>query len=134
VTDPIVDRLVSAWVVFEPRTDGQQVLHAQTLAALDDFLDLRRDRQQSVKEGLKPVMWVVLVLGGAITIGFMFLFQAERPFAHMIMTAGLSMLIGLVMYWIFTMDRPFMGNESVSAERFEAVLTTMDRLGPPVAK
>lgn len=130
-SDLVVDRMVAAWSVFEPRTEGQKILHAQTLTQLNAFLDVRRDRREAVTSGMKPVMWVVLLAGAIVTIAFMFLFQAERPFAHLMMSAGLSGLIGLVIYWLFTMDRPFMGNDGVSAHRFVTVLQTMDRLSLP---
>lgn len=131
-SDPIVDRMVSAWVVFEPRTEGQKILHGQTLTQLDGFLDDRRDRRETITKGMKPVMWVVLLVGAVITIAFMFLFQTDRKLAHLLMTAGLSTLIGLVIYWLVTMDRPLMGHTAVPDHRFEAVLRTMDRLsGPP---
>lgn len=132
--DVLLDRMVAAWAAFEPRTEGQKLLHAQTLQQLDAFLDDRRDRTEAVKSGIKPVMWVVLIIGATVTIGFLFLFQTDRLFSHLVMTGALSVLIGLVVFWIVAMDRPFMGNDRVGAHRFATVLQGMDRISLPLPK
>jgi Protein of unknown function (DUF4239) len=127
-TGLLVDRLVTGWVTFEPRTEAQKILHAQALSELNQFLALRRERLSSGQVGLHPVIWMVLLGGAAFTIGFTYLFWAESHQMHGMMVASLSGVIGLAVFWMVAMDTPLWGPMTVSADEFERVRLTMERL------
>jgi CDP-diglyceride synthetase len=127
-TGRLVDPLVLEWVAFEPRTAGQQALHAQALAEINRFLTLRRERQHHGQSGLHPVIWVVLLGGAWLTIGFTYLFWAESHQLHGLMVACLAGVIGLVVFWILAMDRPLQGPLAVTPDGFVQVESTIRRL------
>ncbi len=64
---------------FEPGTQSEQALRSQGLEQLDDLDEYRALRLLEVREGLPPILWVVLVVGGVITVAFTFLFGMETP-------------------------------------------------------
>jgi hypothetical protein len=49
-------------------------------------------------------MWAVLLGAGVITIGFSFLFGTRHAAAQVLMTSGLAMMIGLVLFFILALD------------------------------
>ena len=124
----MVDRLVIAWVSFEPRTEGQKALHGQALAELNTFLALRRSRLQEGQSGLHPVVWFVLLAGSGLTVGFTYLFWAESHQLHALMVASLAATLGLAVFWIAAMDHPLWGPQTISTEGYVDVRALIDRL------
>jgi hypothetical protein len=48
---------------YQPATDTEQALQSEGLAQLDDFDEFRALRLLEVREGLPPIIWVVLIAG-----------------------------------------------------------------------
>lgn len=114
---------------FEPRTEGQTVVHAQTLVEFHEVSDLARGRFLLVSTGLPATLWGVVLLGGALTIGMTFLFVLPSLRVHAILTALTAAMIGLLLFLMAAMDYPFRGGFSVGPEAFEQVLEqTMRKL------
>src|SRR5262245_50234641 len=59
-----MDRFQSALTAFEPSTEGQKLLHAETLHAYNEMVLARRLRLDAAETGLPGVMWAVIVFGG----------------------------------------------------------------------
>ena len=75
-----------------------------------------------VREGLPSILWVVLVVGGALTIAFPFLFGIDAAWLHAATVAGLTVLVALILYVIGVLDYPFGGGVGVQPYPFEEVL------------
>jgi hypothetical protein len=84
--------------------------------------ELRRQRIMDSRAGLNPMMWFVLIMGGASTVSFAFFFGAENFRAHIMMTVLLAATITLIMFTIFEMDYPFSGEISIPSEPFKAMI------------
>ena len=56
-----MNRFQAVLIGFEPATDGQRILHAETLRAYNQMIQARRLRVDAVGTGLPTVMWVVIV-------------------------------------------------------------------------
>lgn len=106
----------------EPRTDAQGALRTQALAELDELEEGRVLRLVLVREGLPNLLWVVLVVGGALTIAFPFLFGIDAAWLHAATVAGLTVLVALILYVIGVLDYPFGGGVGVQPYPFEEVL------------
>jgi hypothetical protein len=120
-----------ALVRFEPVTVGQEMLHGETLQAYSRFLELRRRRTQSVgNTGLPPVVWVVLLAGAVLNVALTFLFSVRTVAVHLLLTCGLAGSVGLLIFLIAAMDRPYRGEYSVGPGPFEALrLQMLERSG-----
>lgn len=115
------NRLWQTYHRFEPQDDRQRVWFAESLQRLNALADVRRERMLSVRSGVPNVMWGVLLGGGAITIGFTFLFGMRNTRAQAFMTAGLALTIGGVLLSILALHRPFAGITRVEPEAFHQV-------------
>ena len=51
-------------VDLEPRTNAQDALYAASLQKLDELEENRALRLLAAREGIPPILWVVLVVGG----------------------------------------------------------------------
>ena len=58
-----MDRFLAQLLVFEPTSESQKLLHAETLSAFNRMHEARRQRLDAVNSGLPGVMWVVLLPG-----------------------------------------------------------------------
>src|SRR5262249_43200605 len=65
-------------VRFEPSTLGQQILHAEALRQFNEVAGMRRKRLHAIGGGLPLVMWAIVLVGAALTIGVTYLLQIER--------------------------------------------------------
>ena len=73
---------------MNPDTEAEQVLYDQGLERVYDLADARRDRLLDAREGIPPILWVVLVVGAIVTVGFTYLFGLDDTTTHMLMVVG----------------------------------------------
>ena len=106
---------------FVPSDEYQRLWYAESLKRLNALAGSRRDRLLSMKSGVPTVMWGVLIAGGAITIGFSFLFGMRNARAQAVMTASLALTIGVVLLSIVALQEPFSGITRVDPEPFHQV-------------
>ena len=76
----------------------------------------------AAKEGLPGVLWVVLVFGAVVTVGFTYLFGLRNTWAHRLMVMSLTAVIALVLFAIVAMDYPFSGGARIDPGAFELIL------------
>lgn len=120
-----VTELAHRLATFEPATKGQEIVHAEVLGQFNDFLTYRRLRLQAVGSGLPGLMWLVVLIGAAVMIGMTFFLWTDNLRIHALLTASLALIIGLMVFLIFTMDKPLVGRVSVDPGSFEEVLTVV---------
>lgn len=85
---------------------------------LEAMKGLRAARLDDAGSGLLPFLWVILIAGAALTIGFSYLFGAQNFATHAVMTMLLTAVIALAFYTILTLDFPFTGPVAIGPEAF----------------
>src|SRR5262245_1638061 len=65
----MLTRLEQDLVAYEPKTSGQQILHAQAMHQYNEIAGLRRRRLHIIGAGLPSVMWSVVLLGALLVLG-----------------------------------------------------------------
>jgi hypothetical protein len=74
-----------------------------------------------VGTGLPAVMWAVIIVGAFIGLSASFFFRVEDPRLHGIEVLPLATFIGLIIFMIFALDRPFRGDLGVRADPYQLV-------------
>jgi protein-S-isoprenylcysteine O-methyltransferase Ste14 len=120
--DSLVRQLRLELLQFDPRTRGEQVLYERGLTDLHNAIDARRSRLLEVREGIPNLLWVVLVVGGVITVSFTYLFGLKSNVAHALMVAALTLLICGILFTIGEFDYPFSGVVEIRPDAFREVL------------
>ncbi len=118
----LLDELRRAVQGVEPRTDAQDVLRAEALGELDELEEDRVFRLVLVREGLPYILWVVLVVGGTLTVAFPYLFGIDAAWLHAATVAGLTVLVALILHVIGVLDYPFGSGVGVQPDAFERFL------------
>ncbi len=108
---------------------GQQDLQADALARLNTVLLDRDDRLSMSVDALPKMIWVILLCGAAVTIGFTFLFGFQRLELHLITTALLTIAIGLALFLTYSVDAPFGRGIRIEPRAFERALVSYDLIG-----
>jgi hypothetical protein len=106
---------------FEPATEGQKLLHGETLRAFNLLIQSRRLRLDAVGTGLPAVMWAVIIVGAFIGLSASFFFKVEDPRLHGVEVLLLAVFIGLVIFMILSLDRPFRGGLGIRADPYQLV-------------
>jgi hypothetical protein len=108
-------------IAFEPKTDGQKLLHGETLRAYNEMIKARNLRLHAVQTGLPTVMWVVVILGAFIGLTASFFFRVEEQRLQVIQVLLLAIFIGLVIFMTFALDRPFRGELGIPPDSFQLI-------------
>ncbi|HKH37881.1 MAG TPA: hypothetical protein VKA82_12025, partial [Rubrobacter sp.] len=122
-----LDELRGTILGLDPPTGAQQVPYSQArynqiLEQLHGLGDARRERLLAASEGLPPILWVVLIGGGVITIAFTYLFGLENTVVHTLMVASLALIIASSLFTVAALDHPFKGDVRIHPAAFEQVL------------
>jgi hypothetical protein len=119
-----LDELRVAILALEPTTDTKQLAYDEMrynelLEQLHDLGNARRERLLAAQQGLPPILWVVLILGGVITIGFTYLFGLQNTLVHLLMVAALALVISMSLFTVAALDYPFRGDIHIHPSAYE---------------
>lgn len=114
-----MDELQPLLASFEPTTQGQSALAYETLASYDRMMEARRMRLDSVERGLPGILWLVIILGAFISLVSAFYFPVKDEHVHRAQVALLAGFIGLVIFMIFALDRPYHGDLGLKPTPYE---------------
>ena len=116
-----MNRFQAILVSFEPTTESQKLLHGETLRAYNEVIKARRQRLDAVNTGLPAVMWAVIILGAFIGLSASFFFRVDDPRLQGIQVLLLAVFIGLIIFMILSLDRPFRGDLGVRADPYQLI-------------
>jgi hypothetical protein len=109
---------------FEPKTPGQQVLHAEAYHQFNQFSEARRQRIHAITTGIPAILWWVVLLGAAVNVILLWMLDIKL-LPHMILSGVISFYLATLIALIAAMDNPFRGEVSVSADAYELVYETV---------
>ena len=121
----ILDRFQATLMSFEPTSAGAQARYAETLSAFSLLVQQRRLRIDAVQGGLSLIMWGVIWIGAAISIGVGYFFYFEDIKLHAVMIALMAGFLGIVLFMIVINDRPFFGQSSARPDSYQLILDTL---------
>jgi hypothetical protein len=108
-------------ITFEPSTEGQKLLHGETLRAYGQMIEARRLRLDAVLTGLPGALWFVIVIGALVSLSSTFFFQVEDPFVQKVQVVLLAIFIGMIIFIIFALDRPFRGDLGLRPDSYQLI-------------
>lgn len=118
--------------ILQGKPDQADVaLYHHILDLLTIVNDNRNGRLDSADGSVPSVLWLVLIAGGAITLGYPSFFGSSNITAQTLMTAALAALVALTAFVAVVLDYPFTGDVRISRAPFEQSLAQMLPLAPP---
>ena len=129
--DPVVaqtlDRMAEHVASLPTDTPIREAFVAVEADRFSDVVSSRSQRLDFVGEGLPGVLWVALVFGALITVGFAMIFGLQSTALHVIMTGSLAAVIGVLLFVAVSIDQPFAGDVAVRPDPLERVLVDFAR-------
>jgi hypothetical protein len=106
-------------------TPKQEAIYEQSLDHVNKLAAARRERINESSESVPPIMWVVLILGSLLTVGYSFLFGLANFWAHVLIVAPLGVMVVLVLIVIEQLNHPFGGWVAVQPDAFHIFLNRL---------
>jgi Protein of unknown function (DUF4239) len=128
-TADVMNNIQLHLATFEPATEGQKTLHAEAYREFSRLIELRRMRLKSATSGLPAPLWTVLLTGCFLNIAVTWFFHMKSQSMHFWMTVMFSCLLGIMIYLMADLDKPFRGQISISPEAFELVYAQTMKAG-----
>jgi hypothetical protein len=116
-----MDRLQAELFRFEPATESQKILHAETLRSFNELLHKRRQRLDAVQSALPGVLWCVLLPGAVGCIVLFLFFHVENGRFQAVLLIGLAGFVAMVLLVIITLDRPFVGESGITPDSYQLI-------------
>jgi hypothetical protein len=117
-----LERLNRTAVALKPSSVADGNLHAQLLRSLARLWDARQQRLLAAETTIPAVVWIVTLVGGALTIAFGSFLGVPSLGMHLAMSATLAVSGALVLILIIALSNPFRGDFRVSTQPFDQVL------------
>jgi hypothetical protein len=105
-----------------PQSRTPSTFYDQATTQLHTLTALRASRLQESGQQLPLPLWIVLIAGAVISIGFTYFFGVADPRAQVTMVAALASLIGLVLFLVLALDLPFSGDVGASPEAIQQAI------------
>jgi hypothetical protein len=115
------NRFQAGLAAFEPATEGQKLLHGETLRAYSHLIEARRLRLDAVLSGLPGVLWCVIIVGAIVSLSSTFFFQVKDARLQRVQVILLAIFIGLLIFMIFALDRPFRGDLGLRPDPYQLI-------------
>lgn len=115
--DPTVDQSVNsvlkAVIELRQRATGDSFFVDQAVQDVTTVSQARRTRIEDSSATLPGPLWLALLAGGVLTIGFTYFFGLESFPAQALMVSALSIIIALCLFVILDFDLPFSGQTAI---------------------
>ncbi len=118
--------LVDAVCRFQPSSEKERTIYEAQLAAACEFWNCRRSRIVTASHGVAALEWVVLILGGVITVAFTYFFKLEHLNIQVVMTAMVSTIIALNLFLVLMFGYPYSGDLKIPSDIFNAVVSVIE--------
>ncbi len=110
---------------FNPKDDHERNWLNLVYQQLNKLDETRSNRLLYAEREIPRPIWGLLIFAGLITLLFSCFFGAEKRDVHIYMTSTLGVVIGIMLFIIDEIDRPFIGIVSLDPEAFHHTLKTL---------
>jgi hypothetical protein len=115
-TTALVNKIDLRITSIRPEGDtADEALHFNTLERFDDWVERRRARIQAGRTHIPLILWYVVLVGAALNVIVIWLVDLSRS-THLIVSGVLISFIGLVIYMVAILDRPFLGPAGIGPD------------------
>ncbi len=126
-SNPAMLKLITVVYQMDEKSIPNRELYAETVKRLNNLAQYRRLRIFAGNDTVPSVVWLVLLVGGAFTISYTWLFGMKNIRAQYMIATTLTVTVTLILFLIYVLDHPFTGTSKVSAEPLKEVMAIMEK-------
>jgi hypothetical protein len=120
---------------YHAATDEQKLFISKALDSFNQLAEVRRMRLDAVEDGgLPDVFWCVILAGSLITIVMTYFYHLPTMMSHIVLTGLYALSLGLMIFLVASLDNPFRGDVSVTAQPYVNVLNSLELYDPEKLK
>ena len=123
----IMEQIWRSYYNIDLQNEKMTIWYTESISKLNSFMNASLARNFSSWDNLGSMMWTLLIVGGIITVCFMFFFGLENLQSQMIMTALLAGYLSFMLFLVHTLDRVFEDPAGIKPTAFEQIQTLFDR-------
>jgi Protein of unknown function (DUF4239) len=119
------DELTAVWESYlkvQPETRNEIAFFDHAIVRLNDLTADRKTRVSTGDAQVPGELWLLLLGGGAVVMTFTFLLGTRDLLIHSIAVGLTAALLGFVLYLIFSLEHPYVGDLSVTPDQYVTVL------------
>ena len=120
-------RLITVLYQIDEKSIPNRELYAESLNRLNNLAQYRRLRIFAGNDTVPPAVWLVILVGGVITVSYTYFFGMKNIKAQYMITATLTVTITLILFLIYVLDHPFTGTSKVSTEPLKQVMEILQK-------
>jgi len=105
---------------FEPKTTGQQILHAEVVSSFQQFTEARQQRLSGIIIQIPPVLWYAVIVGAAVNILLIVLLKM-RLLQQFVLGTISAFFLGVILFVIVVLDKPLRGEAGLDPDPLELV-------------
>ena len=120
-------KIFSAYTNVDVKKIKNTYLYEESLHQLNAMSEYRRLRLFSSRSSTPLEIWIVLIVGGTMSVLYTYFFGTKHFKAQCVMTAAYSIMISISLYLIYIFSHPFIGYGAVSDEPFKTMLQVFQR-------
>ena len=125
--DEMFTRLRERISTVQPSGDQEIAAQQQLLGYASQAATARMSRLSTAGEGIPPLLWWTLVLGGLVSVLFLYLFGLERTVPNGVMLAALGGMLALLLFVIYQVEYPFSRGFAVEPDSLRGAITQLTR-------
>ena len=107
---------------IRPNTENEKIWYASMVTSVNQFGEARIIRISDIDPSLPPLMWNILLAGGAIIILFAILFKTNNNSAHFLKILMFSIVIVFNLMLVNLLDHPYKGLLKIEPSAFTKIL------------
>ncbi len=116
---------------YEPDTAGQANLHGEALRKMNELIEHRRKRVETIYAALPNEVWAMVLIGALATLALTWLLPKESIGLHVCLEVLLAVFLGISFFVLVAFDRPLVGTTSVDAAPYVLIRDRIIAAEPP---
>ncbi len=122
------ERLWEIFLSIDPNKLPNQYAYQESFKVFNELSEYRRLRIFDVNDTTPALIWVIVIIGAIISVGYTYFFGSRNMKAQYVMTSALALTNSLILYLIYVLDHPFTGYNKIPPEAFNDIIKIFNHL------
>jgi hypothetical protein len=118
-----LDRIHDAIAGIKPADFSEEDRQTQINTDLSNVYQARQTRLDAASTSVNPIVWMALILGGALSVALTCLFGGEKLRTHVIVAGILAGTVTVLLFATYQLQNPFGGAVHVGPDAFDAAMS-----------